>query len=479
MKIKFEEMSFLTHVNPTVKIFKSENFPLITSFLNSVFKEGERNELPDNEMETKLADYIYDLKQSGEGEYLSDKAKTYLEKWTNDGFLRKYYPGESDIPVYQLTPAAEKALQWLNDLEKREFIGTESRLMKIFDLLKEIVYKSTEDPKRRLEELYRRKEELEDEIQKVKFGEFQMLDDTQIKERFFELNDTARKLLSDFREIEYNFRSLDRQVREKQLNQELTKGKMLEDIFDFHELLWNTDQGKSFKAFWEFLMSPEKQDELDELTEKVLTIHVVESISDENKLERLKVDLIDAGDKVNKTTHGLIEQLRRYLDSNMRLENKRIIEIVKEIKSIALELKNNPPKDKDFFMLEDKPDIQMIMERPLFSPPKVSSITEFLLTEGMSDADMESLYSQHFVDIAELKNNIGSMLVSWTQISLRNIIEKYPVEKGLSEIMAYVEIASKDEKAVINEENSEEIVIFNKEKNKSYKINLPEIIFIK
>jgi hypothetical protein len=479
MKIDFEEISYLEQNSPTIRLFKSDNFPLIASFLYMVFKDGKKSEISDVEMETYLSDYIYGIKQSDESSRLSDNPKAYLEKWTNDGLLRKYYPGGSDIPSYQLTPASEKALQWIMDLEKKEFIGTESRLLKIFELLKEIVYKSSEDPQKRLEELQRRKDEIDLEIKRVKSGEFQRLDDTQIIERYYELNDTARKLLSDFREIEFNFRLLDRQVREKQLNQGLAKGKLLEDIFGFHDLLWSTDQGKSFKAFWEFLMSPEKQEELEELSEIVMQIPAVESVQGMNVLERLKVDLVEAGDKVNKTTHGLIEQLRKYLDSRVRLENRRIVEIIKDIKKAAVDLKDNPPLRKDFFTIENRPEIEMIMERPEFVPPRIAFISDSMPGEGLAEVDLELLYTQHYIDLEEIQNNIKSMIEKEGQVSLRRIIEVYPVEKGLAEVMAYLEIAHKKGKTVMNEESAVEIQIRNKEKNKTYKIKIPEIIFVR
>ncbi|HEX2867052.1 MAG TPA: DUF3375 domain-containing protein [Ignavibacteriales bacterium] len=479
MKIDFEEISYLEQTSPAIKLFKSDNFPLIASFLFVVYKEAKKGEIPDIDMETYLSDYIYGIKQSDENSRLSDNPKAYLERWTNDGFLRKYYPGGSDIPFYQLTPASEKALQWIMDLEKKEFIGTESRLLKIFELLKEIVYKSTEDPLKRLEELQRRKDEIDSEIQKVKSGEFHTLDDTQIKERYYELTDTARKLLADFREIEFNFRTLDRQVREKQLNQGLSKGKLLEDVFGFHDLLWSTDQGKSFKAFWEFLMSPEKQEELEELSEIVMKIPAVESVQSMNILERLKVDLVEAGDKVNKTTHGLIEQLRKYLDSRVRLENRRIIEIIKGIKKTAVDLKDNPPIKRDFFTIEYRPEIEMIMERPEFIPPRIPLILDSVPDEGLAEIDLKSLYAQHYIDLEEIQNNIKSILAQEGQVSLKRIIDVYPVEKGLSEVMAYLEIAHKGGKNVINEENAVEIQIKNKEKNKDYKIKIPEIIFVR
>ena len=42
-----------------------------------------------------------------------------------------------------------------------------------------------------------------------------MLDDTALRDRFQQFTGLARELLADFREVEHNFRALDRRVRER------------------------------------------------------------------------------------------------------------------------------------------------------------------------------------------------------------------------------------------------------------------------
>jgi hypothetical protein len=49
----------------------------------------------------------------------------------------------------------------------------------------------------------------------VSGGDVVLMDDTQVKDRFLRMAATARALLGDFREVEQNFRALDRAVRER------------------------------------------------------------------------------------------------------------------------------------------------------------------------------------------------------------------------------------------------------------------------
>jgi hypothetical protein len=341
--------------NPAVRLLKMDNAPLIISFLYQEFKGNNRIDITDAELTQQLSDYLYYLRENNEEGLYPDTAPAYLDRWTADGLLRKYYPPSSDEPVFQLTPATEKAMDWIKDLNREEFIGTESRLLRIYTLLKDIAYQSTDDPRKKLKELNRQKKEIEREIERVKAGDVEDRNGRKIKELYFEVHNTARRLLADFRQIEYNFRDIDQAVREKQVHANLRKGKLLDEVFKANDLLWNTDQGKSFLAFWEFLLSQQKQDELSALLETVSTLPEVQEVKKDDFLDRIKINLIEAGDRVNKTNHQLIEQLRKFLDSKAYLENKRMGEVIREVQALALRVKDNPPRHADFLLLDDRP----------------------------------------------------------------------------------------------------------------------------
>ena len=100
-------------------------------------------------------------------------------------------------------------------LTERPFVGTESRLLTLFTLLEQIGTGSEADPVRRMQELCRKRDEIDAEIERVRSGNVPLMDDTAIKDRFLQFQQLARELLSDFRQVEHNFRQLDRSVRER------------------------------------------------------------------------------------------------------------------------------------------------------------------------------------------------------------------------------------------------------------------------
>ena len=67
-------------------------------------------------------------------------ALEYLNDWAvpDKGWLCKFYRAGTDEAQFDLTPASEKTLAWLEQLSERQFVGIESRLLALFDLLKQM-----------------------------------------------------------------------------------------------------------------------------------------------------------------------------------------------------------------------------------------------------------------------------------------------------------------------------------------------------
>jgi flagellar motility protein MotE (MotC chaperone) len=154
-----------------------------------------------------------------------------------------------DAPHFDLTPSTEKAIAWLASLTERAFVGTESRLLTLFELLRQMREGTETDPDTRIAELTKRREEIDADIARVKDGDVPVLTDTALKDRFQQFLQMARELLSDFREVEHNFRLLDRKVRERIALWDGTKGALLEEVMGERDAIADSDQGKSFHAF--------------------------------------------------------------------------------------------------------------------------------------------------------------------------------------------------------------------------------------
>ncbi len=464
--------------HPAWRLLLADNAPLIIGFLHRAFIQDNRRALAQSELSARLDDYIFELRATLGKSAFPQRAIDYLNDWADDakGWLRKFYPEGSDESHFDLAPATENAIEWLAGLEQKQFIGTESRLKTIFELLHQMARGTETDPAVRIAELERRRVEIEAEVARIRKGEIDLMDTTQLKERFYQMGETARALLSDFRQVEQNFRDLDRQVRERIALWEGGKGELLESIFGERDAIADSDQGKSFRAFWDFLMSPARQEELSALLERILSLDPIAETRPDRRLLRVHYDWLEAGEAAQRTVARLSGQLRKYLDDQAWLENRRIMTIIRDIEQQALAIRNSPPEG-DFTALNDTaPSVALVMERPLFAPPLKPRIAQQSIEEGGDGIEADALFEQVYVDKAELDARIRRALQGREQIALTALLAEYPLEQGLAELVAYLSLAADDSKALIDD-SCTQTVGWTDALGREMQASLPTVIF--
>ncbi|MBN4077148.1 DUF3375 domain-containing protein [Mariprofundus ferrooxydans] len=478
--VSHESLVSLRKNHPAWRLLRADSAPLVASFLHRVFIVPNVREIAQADLQEALEDELFALRERLGDESYPRAAHEYLNDWADNaqGWLRKFYPPNSDEPHYDLTPATEKGIRWLAGLTERSFIGTESRLLTLFDLLQQIAEGSETDPKLRIAELRKKRREIDAEIKQIQGGDIPLLDETAIKDRFQQFVMMAGELLSDFREVEQNFRQLDRRVRERIALWEGGKGALLQDILNECDDITDSDQGKSFRAFWDFLMSSSRQEELTSLLDKVMALTPVAESRPDARLRRVHYDWLKAGEHTQRTVAQLSSQLRRFLDDKAWLENKRIMEILRNIKSNASATMDAPPQALDMHMDDMKLDIILPMERPMYQPPLQSVIEAVTLEMGAEDADAEALFAQVVVDKGRLKHALAQALQQQSQISLAELLHTHPLQHGLAELVIWLQLATEQSRCVIDEDK-QEIVQWRTEQDLIKQVTLPHVLFVR
>ena len=459
MTLDFATLDTLRTHHPAWRLLRSDHAPLVASFLQQVFVVPNVRVMAAADLAEALEDELYALRlHLGEAAF-PKPALEYLNDWAapDKGWLRKFYRPGTDEAQFDLTPATEKAIAWLAQLSERQFVGTESRLLTLFDLLKQMSEGSEADPAKRIAELHKKRDDIDAEITQVLSGDVPLLDDTAVKDRFQQFMQGARELLTDFREVEHNFRQLDRRVRERIALWEGSKGALLEDIMGERDAIADSDQGKSFRAFWDFLLSSRRQEELTAMLDRVLALPAVADLNPDTRTRRVHYDWMEAGEHTQRTVAALSQQLRRFLDDQAWLENRRIMDILRGIEIKALALRDAPPAGNVMEMAEASADIELAMERPLFTPSIKPVIADLALQAGDEDIDPAKLFDQVVVDKARLTRHIRHALQDRTQITLSELVINQPLLHGLAELVAYLQLASETFGTVVDEGTPEPI----------------------
>lgn len=473
--------------SPSVELLRLRNRDIIIEFLVSNLV-NKQSAISAENINIQLADFLENHEVINEEESENNpfetyesKAKQYISNWTNKGFLTNYSNEQGEI-YYELSSHSSKTIDWLASLKKEEFVGTESKFNNILNQLKELVEFTNEDTEKRIQLLEEKKLEIEQQIQRIKTGEdVKVFEEFEIIPRFNQLNQSAKELLSDFKEVEDNFKEITKSIYQKHAEGSLTKSDILAFTFDALDELKDSQQGKSFYAFWSFILNPDLQNKWESLTKELyLTLEEKAIPINDPFLKGMKNHLYNSGRKVYKANDKMAEKLSRIIRENESSKSEVTQKLIQEIKKQLVEISKTKMKPEISFELDTDIEINIPFERKL-TTEQIEEIT-YSNKPKIADDDITSsnhlgkLFSQSSIDKDLLRKRIRDILKVQLQTTLLDVIENYGgLENGLPELFGYIGIV-KEFKHVINPDKTQNI-IFDIENGKQ--IIIPEIILSK
>ncbi len=500
MRFDLDELNLRRSRHVGWRLLRYHQAPLAIAFLHRGFVATNTRALPEAEAVDLLEDLLFasrrtalpsDTSEPSENEAgghdeqggaptTTKRAKDYLADWASEarGFVRRFYVAGDDEPQIAITPGAERAIAWLSSLEDAGFVGTESRLMLAVELLRQLDVQTDANAETRLDDLRRRREEIDAEIARVQRGDIDVLDDRAVVERFHQFTAIARDLLADFRQVEENFRVLDRSVRERIARWEGSKGALLSEIFGERDVITASDQGASFNAFWDLLSPIERQDELTERLKRVLSHSAISKSDPDRRLRHVHHDWFDAGDHTQRMVASLSAQLRRFIDETAWLENRRIIEIVRMIEQHAIEIRHTPPTGEVHTVASPTAEIVLPMERRLATPATTTALEVGDLLDEF-DADLALLFADTSIDTVALSDNLDELLTDHSQVTLARACEARPLTHGLGELVAYLHLSDDRFEHTVTEDFLDRITWELVDSGVTRSVEMPRVIFVR
>lgn len=475
----------------TLKMLRARNLHLIVAFLYREYKVGEQFSIPYLQLVQRLADFLEEIEYQDEEEpqldrfalAFDEKAKQYIDKWIDAHYLRNVMDDTQKEPIVFLSTHVEKVFQVFELLKDREFVGTESKFKDIFTKLRDIIENANPDKEKRLAELEKRKQDIDEEIRRIKIdGYVNTYEDYQIKSRYEEVNRLANELIGDFKEVEDNFKEITRNIYIRQQQTNLSKGKLIEETFDALYELRSTDQGKSFYAFWQFMLDDISQSDFKKLTREVYEVLEDRGIRFSSRsLRKLKTLLHMAARKVLDKNSVLADKLSREIIAKDQLESRKAKELISKIRELAINQVDDSPSKEHYLEIQGNPYIYLPLERRLGEKPEINTFTTKAeqATIALEDlADLTKIYNPDLINKNQLIGNINELLQTKDQVSLLEVITTKGLSEknGLAELLTYVTLVNTNSKYFINNE-IREAILFN-HANKKY-LDLPQIIFTK
>lgn len=425
--------------HPAWRLLAADNAPLILGFLAESFLIPNVRSLSEPEVVEALEDYQDRQRAVTPGAYPKD-AKAYLTDWT-PLWLRRSFPAGSDVPQYEPTAAVETAASFCRELGPREFVGTASRLLTIRDLLRQIAVGAASDPDDRIAALLQQRSEIDAQIARIRAGDDTPMDGTAVRERYDQVTATARALLGDLRAVEAGLRELDRDVRRRATTWEGPRGAFLATVFDSADSIGQSDQGRSWRAFWEHLLSSSARAELEQLLARTASLPELEGRTGEVEVV-LGAELFHAAQTTQRTVASLSAQLRRFLDDQSWAETRRINALIRRVLQASL-----AARDEDLTGMEAldlRADLNLPLERPLYTPRHAGALDAGVAPQGdVSEVDLKDLLELASLDLQRLHAAVSTSLGDrGGHATLGQVLGDNPLEEGLAELVAYLQVGT-------------------------------------
>lgn len=484
-----DDLFWLISSSPAIQMLRMRNTHWVLPFLYSVFKEDNRFSITESQLVVLLAEALSQQEDGTEdleearilfGEDEETRSRKYILNWVQKRILQDLPDAEGNTR-YQLSAYTEKVFQWMQTLQLRQHVGTESRFKLLFNSLRDIVENTEDDRAKKLEILKNKRAEIDKEIKSLELGVApDRYNNAQVQERLELFTRLCYELISDFREVEDNFKQIHRSIVEQHTRAEQSKGAIIGFAFEAYDSLRNSNQGKSFYAFWDFLISRAGQEEWRELTEQLLHLVTERGIAaDEQFLENIKSLLLEQGKNVYDANDKMAEKLSRIISEKEIARHRRLRKQINGIKELVFGFKEAEDNVKAGISVDDGAEIRMILERKLtLDQKKTLAEVKQPVSAAEKIEDMtrfSRLINTSHINRKQLWQKVEAVLKDKQTATLKEVLEQSPLEYGLAEVISYYDFLREKSSRAYTVQNTTELIPLNREQTRF--VEVPYLLF--
>ncbi len=431
---------------PIWRLLAADNAPTITALLQGLLHDGER-QLPASLLHERLARELEELRAHGHA--VPRTAQAYVAEWLGSGWLERRFPEGASEEQYELSTQAIGALRFLGSLDSSRNVATESRLALVIQQLVQLARQTDDDPHSRLAELLAERERIDAQIAAVSEGRVDVLDDTRALERAREIIALADELAEDFRHVRDDFQQLDRDFRERIIDDERERGEMLEALFAGVDVIAESESGRSFDAFWRLLTDAEQSGQLEAAVDAVTGRDFARKLDRRERsfLLHLTRTLLDRGGHVHDVLQHFARSLKGFVQSRAYLEQRRLHQLLKPTQAEALKLRDQVRSNEaiDYTLILSSARLHSL-SRWRLNDPGTSQVDGVIVRAEGAAITLDSvgeLVAQSEIDFRTLKQRVHTLLDDHAQCSVGTVLQHYPAEQGLGSVVGYVALGSR------------------------------------
>lgn len=392
----------------------------------------------------------------------SAQVQAKLNAWRNAGYIAiRYMADASDEPVVELTAASYSAISFIAGQRTARTSPTESRLELVIHAIRKLATDTDQNAADRIARLEEDKKRIDAQIE--------------------DLLAMLENLNGDFYRIRDRFRELSAKLHENIMRNEGTAGGILEDFFKGYDQIADSDEGKTFRAFYEFLSSAEAMAQIEEAVDALQERPFWEAlVSDKARKDIVSIrrDLNARARETQNVMRLLAGSLKHLVQSRDFAKNRRMRDLIAQAKREALDAREAiSVQDKVFYLPHSCVTISSSGVLELYDTETEATPVEMSL-QGVPEVDLFALARRvqaSDINYPRIKEQVRDVLTKRSVASVADVLAVYPAEQGLASIVGLVSLAIRY--GVRGEDEAMESVCWHDRFGTEVKAHLPVLLF--
>jgi hypothetical protein len=363
--------------------------------------------------------------------------------------LTRRFPAGAPEEEYELSGAAARAVRMMRGLIEPRRTATESRLFLVIQALDELAKATDPDPESRLQTLFAERADIDRRIEAMRRGQFETLTAERALERTSEIISLAGELVADFHHVRDDFDCLNRELREQIMEDSTSRGDVLEKLFAGIDVIAESEAGRTFYSFWRLLNDAEQSALLEDSVDAIFSRDFARSLEWKQRrlLQGLVRTLLNQGGSVHEVLQSFARSLKQFVQSREFMEQRLIHQRLREAQYAALQAKTlvKYTEKMAFDLSLTSSRIRSLSQWVLFDP-SLNAIQCGMSPGGVPDIDLNtisSLVAHSEIDFRTLRNNIVDCLEERAQVSIGDVLQRFPARQGLGSVVGYLVLGTR------------------------------------
>jgi hypothetical protein len=231
-----------------------------------------------------------------------------------------------------------------------------------------------------------------------------------------------------------------------------SKGDIVEHVLDADEELRGCDQGKSYFGFREMMTNPALARKLRNLAEETSDIARRRGLDPQKTFSDLGDRLFGEAGSAHGAYGRISRKLRQVVGDHSGAGGRAVRETLSGIRRAAFQLRDLPPEDWDF-EIEIRPIFFSLMEAEFWEPKAVEPFAAIKKAKNSDSGWINEILNSvgEPLDLNRYRDRVDEVLEQQNQASLSEMIEFFPLERGVVDVVCYRVIAGEDQRHQIRQ----------------------------